>query len=202
MPAGALRSAGRPSPASAAKLLVIREPAQSEFSPLRLPVRAITLVPFQPIDPAALEQIMTALRSRGVRVQLHSPILRPRGSYDARRHQLKADVLLERVAEVAERPALGITDADCYAGGLNFVFGIADLHGGTAVVSLARLRTGASVGTFTARAMKEIFHELGHAMGLAHCAHRRCVMRFSNSLADTDAKGEELCVPCSRRIAG
>jgi archaemetzincin len=48
--------------------------------------------------------------------------------------------------------------------------------------------------------MKEIFHELGHAIGLKHCEHRGCVMRFSDSLADTDAKGEELCAYCSRRV--
>jgi archaemetzincin len=175
-------------------------PAPEEHSSLRLPVRAVTLVPIQPIDPAAIEQVSEALRLRGVRVNRRSPILRPRGSYDARRRQLKADVLLQRVAEVAERPALGITDADCYAGGLNFVFGIAHVHGGTAVVSLARLRSGANKSTFTARAMKEIFHELGHAVGLKHCEHRGCVMRFSNSLADTDAKAEQLCASCSRRV--
>ncbi len=127
-------------------------------------------------------------------------ILWPRHSYDARRRQLKADVLLQRVAEVSERPVLGITDTDCYAGGLNFVFGVAQLHGGTAVVSLVRLRTGADKSTFTARAMKEFFHELGYAVGLKHCDHRGCVMRFSDSLADTDATGEQLCASCSRRV--
>jgi hypothetical protein len=38
-------------------------------------------------------------------------------------------VLLERVELAAERPVIGITDADCYAGTLNFVFGVADLGG-------------------------------------------------------------------------
>ncbi len=175
-------------------------PAHEEASLLRLPARAVTLVPIQPIDSSELEQISAALRLRGVRVHCRSPILRPRSSYDAGRRQLKADVLLARVAEVAERPALGITDADCYAGNLNFVFGIAQAHGGIAVVSLARLHAGASVSTFTARAMKEIFHELGHAVGLGHCKQPGCVMCFSNSLADTDAKGEELCASCSRHV--
>jgi predicted Zn-dependent protease len=93
-------------------------PAPEETSSLRLPVRAVTLVvPIQLIDPAAVEQISEALRLRRVSVRCRSPIPRPRGSYDARRRQLKADVLLQRVAEVAaERPAPGITDADCYAG--------------------------------------------------------------------------------------
>jgi len=166
-----------------------------------LPARDVTLLPIQPIDRTELEAITAALRSRGLEVHVRSPVLRPRGSYDARRRQFRAEVLLERVAECPERPALALTDADCYAGALNFVFGIADPHSGTGLVSLARLHAGASADTFTARAIKEIFHELGHAAGLAHCERDRCVMRFSNSLAEADAKGDELCPSCSRRLS-
>lgn len=166
----------------------------------RLPVREVTLLPIHPIDPVSLEHIVDALRSRGISVQRMLPVLRPRDSYDARRRQLRADVLLERTARCGERPVLGITDADCYAGTLNFVFGMAEVGGGAAVVSLSRLRTGATASTFIQRAMKEIFHELGHAMGLGHCENSHCVMRFSNSLAETDAKGEQLCAACLRRV--
>jgi archaemetzincin len=168
--------------------------------PHRRPVREFTLLPIQPIDRLAMEQITEELRSRGVGVKLERPILRPRGSYDARRRQFRAEVLLERVALSAARPVLGVTDADCYGGKLNFVFGMADMGGGTAVVSLYRLRAGATTSTFLARAMKEIFHELGHACGLGHCANPRCVMRFSNSLAETDAKEEQLCATCMQRL--
>ena len=167
----------------------------------RLPVRQVTLVPILPIAGVAINMIAAALRSRGIQVQASAPIHRPRGSYDAGRRQFRAEALLEGMTQRPERPVLGLTDADCYAGTLNFVFGIADLHSGAAVVSLARLRAGASASTFTARAVKEIIHELGHAVGLGHCAHSRCVMHFSNSLAEADAKGEELCASCSQRLA-
>lgn len=36
----------------------------------------------------------------------------------------------------------------------------------------------------------------GHTWGLAHCAAPRCVMFFSNTLHDTDAKGVEFCSAC------
>ena len=169
--------------------------------PLRLPVREVTLLPIQPIAAEALEQITAELRSRGVEVHIKAPILRPRDCYDSRRRQLKAEVLLERVALASERPVVGVTDADCYAAPLNFVFGIAQLKGGVAVVSLARLRTRANPATFRARALKEIFHELGHAVGLRHCTNPGCVMSFSNSLAEADTKGEELCASCMRRAS-
>jgi archaemetzincin len=160
----------------------------------------VTLLPIQPIDTVALAQITEELQWRGVKVALKPAILRPRDSYDARRQQFRADRLLERVALAAERPVLGVTDGDCYAGELNFVFGMAEVGGGTAVVSLFRLRAGVTTRTFMARAMKEIFHELGHAVGLGHCENSRCVMRFSNSLTEADTKEEYLCAACLRRL--
>jgi archaemetzincin len=167
-----------------------------------LPVRELTLIPIQPVADEAVEQIVAQLRARGIEVRVKPSMLRPAGSYDSQRRQLRADLLLERVALASERPVVGLTDADCYAPPLNFVFGIASLGGSSAVVSLARLRARANAGTLIARAMKEIFHELGHGAGLRHCGNPRCVMHFSNSLAETDVKGEQLCAACLRRLRG
>ena len=167
-----------------------------------LPVRELTLLPIQPVAGEAVGQIAAQLRARGIEVRVRPTILRPAGSYDARRRQLRADVLLRRVALAGERPVVGLTDADCYAPPLNFVFGAATLRDNSAVVSLARLRTRANESTFMARAMKEIFHEAGHGAGLRHCGNPRCVMHFSNSLTETDAKGEQLCAACLRRLRG
>jgi len=54
----------------------------------------------------------------------------------------------------------------------------------------------------SARAVKEAVHELGHTFGLDHCSDPRCVMHFSNMLADTDRKGREFCPSCRARLAG
>ena len=53
---------------------------------------------------------------------------------------------------------------------------------------------------FRQRALKECVHELGLTWGLRHCRDPRCVMHFSNSLLDTDAKGAAFCSRCRRRL--
>ena len=158
-----------------------------------LPIASLTILPIQPFYMNDLEDIVRMLNVHEISSKLERSILRPRGAYDAKRHQLRAALLLERARSCSGRPVLAVTDADCYAGTLNFVFGMADVGGGAALVSLHRLRVGASIDIFRRRVMKEIVHELGHALGLGHCPDARCVMHFSNSLADTDAKSEQVC---------
>lgn len=185
---------------SAPSLHLMERFAQPQSPPQRSPVRNVALLPIQPVERPVLGQLARELRLRGVEARIEPGIPQPRGAYDTARRQPKADVLLGSIALCDTRPVVGVTEADCYAGDLNFVFGIAQLGGGAAVVCLHRLRAGATQSTFLARAMKEIFHELGHACGLGHCADAGCVMHFSNSLADTDAKGEQLCAACMRRL--
>jgi archaemetzincin len=100
---------------------------------------------------------------------------------------------------------VGIADVDLYVPRLNFVFGEADIVSGRAIVSLYRLRQeyyglAPDEALFVERATKEIVHELGHTFGLGHCLNNRCVMHFSNSLADTDLKKGHFCSKCRPRI--
>jgi len=104
-----------------------------------------------------------------------------------------------------EERVVGIADVDLYVPRLSFVFGEADVGSGTAIISLCRLRQeyyglAPDEALFLERATKEIVHELGHTFGLGHCPNDRCVMHFSNSLADTDLKNAQFCNRCRPRI--
>jgi archaemetzincin len=127
-------------------------------------------------------------------------------AYDSERKQYFSSKLLAslRKTEQDER-VVGIADIDLYVPRLNFVFGEADITSGTAIVSLYRLRQeyyglAPDEKLFLERATKEIVHELGHTFGLGHCPNGKCIMHFSNSLADTDLKQAYFCDKCRPKI--
>ena len=101
---------------------------------------------------------------------------------------------------------LALCNFDAYSNGLNFVFGEAYMNGKVAAVYLPRLRPefyGLEKKVdqlFFQRVIKETVHELGHAFGLGHCPLHKCVMHFSNSISDTDAKESNFCQNCKLRI--
>jgi archaemetzincin len=122
-----------------------------------------------------------------------------------RRAQYSAQALLQQLLPRQAERVLGVVDLDLYVPELNFVLGLADRREKRAVIALPRLRQrfyGArdDEALFLARAVKEAVHELGHTYRLEHCPDRRCVMTFSNSLADTDYKGQEFCPRCRKRL--
>ncbi len=122
------------------------------------------------------------------------------GQYYATR--ILAD-LERRATSVSEDRLLGVTDLDLYVPNMNFVFGEARLPGRVAIISTHRLKDTTPHGDvqlLPIRAIKEAVHELGHTLGLTHCDKPSCVMYFSNSLSDTDRKGEDYCETCASRL--
>ena len=133
----------------------------------------------------------------------------PAGSLDPLRGQLVSPRVLEAAAALREELGvellLWVVAGDAYAPGLNFVFGEALLAGGAAVVYTARLHQSfyglpEDGQLYLERLLKESLHELGHALGLGHCSHPRCVMRFSNSILEVDEKAPAYCRRCSRLL--
>ena len=127
-------------------------------------------------------------------------------AYNPEREQYLSSKLLASLKKSErEERVVGIADVDLYVPRLNYVFGEADTVSGTAIVSLCRLRQeyyglAPDEALFLKRATKEIVHELGHTFGLGHCPNNKCVMHFSNSLADTDLKEAHFCNMCRPKI--
>jgi len=160
----------------------------------------ITLLPVGNPDRRALDDLARDLGGMGFDVELAGRRALPQGAFDARRGQFHADALLGLALSVSAERVLAVTDVDLYAGDLNFVFGIAQPSGKACAVSLFRLCLGADEQRFRGRVLKEAMHELGHTLGLAHCADPGCVMWFSNTLGETDRKGAAYCSRCEERL--
>jgi archaemetzincin len=168
----------------------------------RLPPAVIAIVPVGAVPAGILQALAPAIEARfagrAACIAARSlPV--PDDAYVVARRQYRSGPIVDRlqtVAGEAER-VLGVTDVDLFTPGLNFVFGQAR-SGGPALMSLARLRPefwgeAPDAGRLLERATKEAVHELGHTYGLGHCRDAQCVMWFSNTLAETDRKGDCFC---------
>ncbi len=136
----------------------------------------------------------------GFEVRFSHITLPPRLGYNPYRKQYHASTLLEFLSRVYYHDMLkflALFPFDLYEEGLNFIFGLAQLGGKYAVVSTYRLQSPEE-RLFFERVFKEVNHELGHTFGLMHCKNRWCVMSFSNSLWEVDAKGRFFCENCSK----
>lgn len=122
----------------------------------------------------------------------------PKKSYNAQRDQYESLHFLNLARKQSGDRVLGVTEVDLFAEPLNFVFGQAEISGKAAVISLSRLKGEKKL--YHSRAVKEAVHELGHTFGLRHCDDEKCVMRFSNCLAETDLKDEKYCEYCQERL--
>ncbi len=167
----------------------------------------ILIVPIGKIEDSVPEYLVKQLSNCFQQtIEIGLPLPLPIESWDQRRSQYQADVILDYLPSMnLEDRELGIADVDLYALGLNFVFGEADVQERKGVISLARLKPEfyglpRNDILFQNRALKEAIHELGHTYGLKHCPNPKCVMHFSNALEDTDIKKARFCSLCQSRM--
>ena len=167
--------------------------------------RKIILRPLAQIDSHILETLEQSLQQTfNCPVEIKPQIGSIDYAHDPKRRQYLAPLLLSNLRSFKMEPGdrcLGIVDVDLYTPGLNFVFGQADTSSGVAIISLYHLRQERyglpqDEALFLDRAIKEAVHELGHTYYLNHCPDAKCVMHFSNSLADTDIKQISFCQRC------
>jgi archaemetzincin len=148
----------------------------------------------------ALEDVFVARVAAAVR----GPRV-PEPSFDAARRQYNAPLILQKLLERppgAGRKLLAVTRADLFIPMLSFVYGLAQLGGQAAVVSLARLDQKyyglpENDALLSGRARKEAVHETGHLFGLVHCEQPECAMRLSTNIRQLDLKGDALCAGCA-----
>lgn len=167
----------------------------------------IYIIPVGDVEKDTLLRLSWALREQfQAAFEIGEPLPILEDAYRAERGQYFATPILEElkqnIPEDAEK-VFGVLDVDIFVPTLNFIFGQADLGGRVALISLTRLReefygNSKNEKLFMERAVKESVHELGHTFGLRHCRNPGCVMHFSNSLMDTDAKQADFCEECQK----
>lgn len=124
-------------------------------------------------------------------------------AFDSNRRQYNSKMILRQLAGVAHNALklLAVTDVDLFVPILTYVFGLAEVGGPCAIISIYRLRPQfygypPNQDLLLERIEKTALHELGHSLGLVHCRDRRCVMHSSTSITDTDFKQSDFCPTC------
>ncbi len=180
-------------------------------------MKVIHLLSLGSADRRLIQSLSSPLRETfGFRVEAREWDVDISMFFDSQRVQYSSTQILQHLAQLRGDTHLSIqaTDGDkilavvaedLYVPVLTYVFGEAELNGDLAVVSYHRLQSELyglprDPELLRVRLLKEAVHELGHTFGLEHCRDRRCVMTFSNSLADTDYKGHEFCPRCRKRL--
>lgn len=170
----------------------------------------VTIQPLGDIAPEVLTEIRRCLADAyGAETNVAPGARLPNSAWLPSREQYDATQLVKFLAKrhaEALGKVLGVCDADLCTPILTFVFGVAEVAGRIAVISLHRLRQEVyglppDRGLFLQRCAKEAIHEIGHTCGLRHCIRYDCVMHSSESVEQADLKRMTFCPGCAGKLA-
>jgi archaemetzincin len=155
-----------------------------------------------------LDTLISLLQERSGLIAARSAAgLTVQDCYDQNREQYDAIKILKKIGKPAtpHNKVVVYTSLDLYIPILTFVFGLAGLGGGAAIVSSCRLINEfyglpADEHKLLERLVKETVHEFGHLQNLRHCHNYQCVMASSNTVDDLDVKGDTFCTVCANQI--
>lgn len=172
-------------------------------------MKKLQLLPVGSADSRLLEWLRQALEEKfQVKGTILSPALDVSFALHAERQQYHSSEILAAMQRYVQRDTwklLGVTCFDLYIPILTFVFGEAQMGGGTAVVSYHRLQQEfygmpSDLDLLANRLLVESVHELGHALRLKHCDDYRCAMAASHAVEWIDLKDSGYCESCLSRV--
>jgi len=182
--------------------------------------KTILITKIGDINPSIINQLKdvlnNALQQFGLSVKINPISMNiKREEFNSRREQYNGSLILQRFSKFTDNLKsfrdLGVIEEDLYTYNLNFIFGLARIpqnkfqFSGIALIAIKRLREEfydkpSNENLLFDRILKEALHELGHTFGLEHCLNY-CVMRFSNSLSETDGKPQKFCNSCRKQVS-
>ncbi len=159
----------------------------------------INIVIVGDIAPSITEMIRNELeRVFAYRFRVYARIPLPEKCYMEDRGQYNAACILEQLLKYPGYRVVGIVSRDIAYPEFNFLLGLASADGHACLISVYRLQHE-NTHRYMERIKKEIMHELGHTFGLKHCKNE-CVMRFSNTVFESDIKPAKFCDECACKI--
>jgi len=167
--------------------------------------RSVAICPVGQVEERILGHLAECISAKcGLTCEIFSRMKNPKYAYDETRRQYNSKLILKYLVQKCSPGVLrfiGITPLDLYVPILKFVFGLAQIEGQCAIISLHRLSPQfydqpSNPVLLMDRVEKTLLHELGHTFGITHCRDRRCVMFSSTRIEDTDFKQSDFCPTC------
>ncbi|MFW5740391.1 MAG: matrixin family metalloprotease [Myxococcota bacterium] len=170
----------------------------------------VALLPLGPFPAGLLGQIDSGLQAElGCKVVRYPTASLPPSAYYRPRQRYRAEKLLVYCRDQRKPPAtkiLGVTTVDISTTARGVydwgVLGLGQLGGPACVMSTFRCRRRAtSEKQVNFRMVTTCIHEVGHTLGLDHCADTRCLMTDAHgSVLTVDKTSGHLCSDCRQRL--